>query len=211
MKKDDTYGTDIKQALDKIQKQLDAQRQAGVKTIDTQKVEEEAKRRAEIERQLEAERLKKEHRRIQTRQLAIAAIFIVAVIVGIVFQQYIKKVAMSDSDFMKLCESGDAKKVEEAIVNGANVNAKDNTGKTALMLATATWKSRIEVAEVLLKHGANVNNRNKNGHTALMGAVNAEIAELKKSNDFKLYVDDSLKQQYRQMMKEILYLLIIQL
>ncbi len=33
---------------------------------------------------------------------------------------------MSDEDFLELCESGDARKVEDAIKLGANVNAKDN-------------------------------------------------------------------------------------
>lgn len=32
---------------------------------------------------------------------------------------------MSDEDFVELCISGGTVKVEEAIINGANVNAKD--------------------------------------------------------------------------------------
>ncbi len=42
---------------------------------------------------------------------------------------------MSDWDFFQLCMSGDARKVEEAIKNGANVNARGNDERTALMWA----------------------------------------------------------------------------
>ena len=72
---------------------------------------------------------------------------------------------MSDYEFLKLCRSRDARKVEEAIMNGANVNATDDYGNTALMLAASHGQT--EVAEVLLKHGADVNAKNNNGNTAL--------------------------------------------
>ena len=58
---------------------------------------------------------------------------------------------MSDSDFLKLCEAGNAKKVEEAIMNGANVNAKDNDGWTALMYAA--WNGHTDTAGLLCKYG----------------------------------------------------------
>ena len=56
-KKDDNAG--VRQALEKIQRQLEA-RQENVKTVAPQKSDEEAQRRAEIESQLEAERREKE-------------------------------------------------------------------------------------------------------------------------------------------------------
>lgn len=59
---------------------------------------------------------------------------------------------ISDRDFLKLCKSGDAPKVEEAIMNGANVNAKDNDGWTALFWAL--YRGHTEVANILRKYGA---------------------------------------------------------
>ncbi|MBQ7215759.1 MAG: hypothetical protein IJS39_07215 [Synergistaceae bacterium] len=41
---------------------------------------------------------------------------------------------MTDDGFLQLCKSGDIKKVEEALRGGANVNAKDKYGMTALHL-----------------------------------------------------------------------------
>lgn len=40
-----------------------------------------------------------------------------------------KRNAMSDSDFLKLCNSADAEKIEEAIMNGADVNAHNVCGQ----------------------------------------------------------------------------------
>ena len=77
--------------------------------------------------------------------------------------------AMSDDDFIKLCKLGDVQKVEEAIINGTNVNAKDNNGSSALMLATK--QKQTKTVELLLKHGANVNFQNNDGITPLMMAV----------------------------------------
>ena len=74
-----------------------------------------------------------------------------------------------DVDFVKLCESGDAKKVEDAIINGANVNARGNYGDTALM--SAAREGHTETAELLLKHGADVNVKHTSGYTALWKAV----------------------------------------
>ena len=90
-----------------------------------------------------------------------------------------KRPAMSDEDFIELCKSGNAVKVEEAIRNGANINAKNNKGWTALMWAA--YYGHAEVAEVLLKHGADVNSKDNDGWTALMWAASwgkTEVAEV---------------------------------
>ena len=63
-----------------------------------------------------------------------------------------KLLAMSDSDFLKLCKSSNTAKIEEAIMNGVNANVKGNDGKTALMLATEHYNSKI--VQLLRKYGA---------------------------------------------------------
>ena len=91
--------------------------------------------------------------------------------------------AMSDEVFVARCKFGDAfgdaKEIEEAILNAANVNAKDNVGRTALM--SAAEHGHIEIAELLLKHGADVNAKANKGITALMSAARdgrTEVAEV---------------------------------
>ena len=89
-----------------------------------------------------------------------------------------KRPAMSDAKFWKLCETGSTQEVEEALRNGADVNARDKHGETALMKAAIY--GRTEVAEALLKHGANVNARDKEGRSILMLAAiygRTEVAE----------------------------------
>ena len=65
--------------------------------------------------------------------------------------------------------------------SGADVNAKDNRGKTALMYATEYEYDSDDVAELLLAAGAYINAKDKDGKTALMYATFNEatkIAEL---------------------------------
>lgn len=62
------------------------------------------------------------------------------------------------------------------IANGADVNAKDNDGWTALMyVADGDYKGsniRLKVTQMLLENGAYVNARNNAGETALSIAIN---------------------------------------
>ena len=52
------------------------------------------------------------------------------------------------------------------IDNGADVNAKDNGSSTALM-----WASSLEITKLLIENGADINAKDGYGHTALMRAV----------------------------------------
>ncbi len=86
--------------------------------------------------------------------------------------------AMSDKNFLNLCRLGDVRKVEEALWHGANANAKENKGGTALH--EAAFRGYSDVAEVLLKYGADVN-ATSYGETALYNAAgqgNTKVAEL---------------------------------
>lgn len=78
--------------------------------------------------------------------------------------------AMSDEDFLKLCRTGTAQQVADAIKAGADVNAKTNSGWTALMLA-ARNNQNPEIIKLLLNAGADVNAKADRGITALMVAA----------------------------------------
>jgi len=66
-------------------------------------------------------------------------------------------------------KEGDLKQVQELVDKGADVDAKNDYGKTALM--EAADKGHLEVVKLLLNKGADVNARQKEGGTALTWAA----------------------------------------
>lgn len=60
--------------------------------------------------------------------------------------------------------------VEKIINKGADVNFKDNEGRTPIMYAVLN-KNNLNIVKILINAGANVNVKDKNGTTPLMGAV----------------------------------------
>ena len=75
--------------------------------------------------------------------------------------------------------NGDIRKVKESIANGADVNAKDNDGETALHYAAR--REYIDVVKVLVENRINVDVKNKNNETAAEIALRwgyHQIAEL---------------------------------
>ncbi|MBR0168502.1 MAG: ankyrin repeat domain-containing protein, partial [Synergistaceae bacterium] len=104
-----------------------------------------------------------------------------------------KRPLMSDNDFLELCKSGDAVKVEEAIMNGANVYATGQYGKTALMWAAE--KGHTETVELLINHGADIHAKDNDGWTALMEATfwgNTETAEWLINHGADIHANDDL-------------------
>ena len=77
---------------------------------------------------------------------------------------------MSDSTeaLLKAAQAGDLAAVMNALKDGADVNAGDGSGRTALMWASMNHS--IPVAEALLHAGANVNLQTSDGETALITA-----------------------------------------
>ena len=72
--------------------------------------------------------------------------------------------AMPDEEFVELCRGGTAEQVKQALAEGANPNAREDGGDTALMWAALGDK--LPVVQALLAAGADVNARNR-GVTAL--------------------------------------------
>ena len=85
-------------------------------------------------------------------------------------------------DCLQSCEVGngcdkrlfshDIKEIQEAINEGADVNARGDYnygGRTALI--DAAIFNKLEVAKLLIASGANINLKNNHGYTALMIAV----------------------------------------
>ena len=72
--------------------------------------------------------------------------------------------------------------VELLIERGADLEATDNRGETALFYAADN--NQIDILKLLIKSGANVNARNKAGHTALDNEIswgrNEEVIKLLK-------------------------------
>ena len=74
--------------------------------------------------------------------------------------------AMSDAEFLELCSVGSAPRLEIALEQGANVEAKDEDGVTALM-RVARDNFHPAVLHVLLNAGADADARDKEGRRAI--------------------------------------------
>ena len=86
-----------------------------------------------------------------------------------------------NSDLIEAVNKGDTVAVEALLAGGADVNAKDNTGRTTLMLAAVGGHSA--TVEALLTAGPDVNAMSKTGQTALLLAAmrgHTDIVELLK-------------------------------
>jgi len=86
-------------------------------------------------------------------------------------------VAQANDDLHNAVADGDIDRVRALIDKGADVNARDGTGQTALMIAAS--RNQVEILKVLLQKGADVNEKATgatpawmNGWTALMCAAN---------------------------------------
>lgn len=73
---------------------------------------------------------------------------------------------------MRAALDGNTDRVQELILQGADINQRDDEGRTALMFAVIN--GHYETMKVLLEHGADFNARSNKGGTALMGAALAD-------------------------------------
>ncbi len=66
------------------------------------------------------------------------------------------RTSRQETVLMGACNKGDVECVRQLLaVDGIDVNAVDEDGKTALMLAAA-WAKDADVVSLLIEHGANV-------------------------------------------------------
>ncbi len=94
--------------------------------------------------------------------------------------------------------NGDIQKVQEFIDKGADVNAQDKHGATALM--ESAFYGYKDMAELLLKHGADVNVQDEDGITALMSAIlnkHKAIVELLLKYDADVSIKDNDNKTFR--------------
>jgi uncharacterized protein len=70
---------------------------------------------------------------------------------------------------LQSAEKGHLEQVKALLKKGADVNARDTNGQTALMAAAG--RGHLEMVKLLIDKGADVNANDENGQTALMGAA----------------------------------------
>ncbi|WP_433753849.1 ankyrin repeat domain-containing protein [Paenibacillus amylolyticus] len=66
-----------------------------------------------------------------------------------------KTMASADEQLFKVVEDNDTKRIEQWIQAGANINAQDQSGRTATMIAA--YNNDLTSAKVLIEAGSNVN------------------------------------------------------
>jgi len=84
-----------------------------------------------------------------------------------------------NNELLSAASSGDTAAATRLLGEGADVDAKNNQGDTALLLAAKSGK--IDTAKLLIEKGANLEAKNNVGETALIAACtsgHAEIAQL---------------------------------
>ena len=74
-----------------------------------------------------------------------------------------------NNGFFEACRVQDFTRITKYLKAGANINVKDSSGNTALILAVR--RNQKELVDSLLQSNADVNIQNKDGNTALMFAV----------------------------------------
>jgi hypothetical protein len=85
-----------------------------------------------------------------------------------------------ETPLMRVAAQGDLRAVQQILAAGedANINALDQGGQSALMLACQSQKSNLKVVQALIAGGANVNLRSRNGYTAMTWALARNHADL---------------------------------
>lgn len=89
------------------------------------------------------------------------------------------RVNAQGDDLNNAAMNGDLPRVKTLLAKGADINAKDHDGMTALMLASIT--GHVDVVQVLLAKGADVETKENDGATALILASENGFTEVVKA------------------------------
>ena len=81
-----------------------------------------------------------------------------------------------NADLLKAAEDGDARRIEERLANGADIEAKDKYGRTPLIIAAV--EGHVAALKLLLEKGSNVRATNPYGRMALHFAAGNGQAEV---------------------------------
>lgn len=103
----------------------------------------------------------------------------------VIKRRHIEKLGLHD-----ICRLGDKKLLEDIIVQGADINARDALGENVLHIAYDLGD--VEIIQLLLKKNANPNLKNRQGQTLLQMAIdndNQEVIQLLMKNAHNLNVN----------------------
>lgn len=102
------------------------------------------------------------------------------------------KINFINSDVILLhlaVEEGNLNTIKFLIEKGADINVKDNQGKTPLHLAAE--RESPYIIKYLVKKGANINAQDENGYTALHYASNTDVMRFLIENNIDIYITDN--------------------
>ncbi|MBQ6112959.1 MAG: ankyrin repeat domain-containing protein [Synergistaceae bacterium] len=124
-------------------------------------------------------------KKAKKKKICLAVVAVVAFVLTIIsleiytkYIEYTKEKDYYTSNFIDFCRKGNGQAITKALGFGADVNAKDNKGWTALM--EAAYEGHAEVVKILLDAGADANAKDKYGNPALIKAVRKGHAEVVK-------------------------------
>ena len=93
--------------------------------------------------------------------------FVLVLMISLMFNA---RSSAEDISLQELCETSSFSEIKDAILAGANVNSKDENGRTPLM-AACEYESSHEIIQLLMSFKALVNDTDNKGYTAVMYAA----------------------------------------
>ncbi len=103
-------------------------------------------------------------------------IVLIALVFGVLSYSINSYAGLNEDLIYEVSYIGHTETVTALIKKGADVNAKDKDGRTALIWAT--FYGRTEIVTALIEKGADVNAKDKDGRTALMSAADNGRTEI---------------------------------